>query len=126
MNLENLTPAPWAVTGLVDELHIVGDYESKDHWDTWIAHMTQDDGQTDAAFIALARNAFDVMMRRGWANTRQFHADGKITWGADFCRFDPKSFFEFSNLPHANSFDDPFTALVEADKWYLDNVEKSK
>jgi len=61
------------------------------------------------AFIVLARNAFDVMMRRGWSVRKDL--DGE--W---FC-------MESSRDGLAIKAKDPFTALVEADRWYKANVE---
>ncbi len=62
----------------------------------------------DAEFIALARNAFEVMMRRGWGV--EWNADGWTVTGL--------------NWSGPETAADPFTALVEADKWYRENVEK--
>lgn len=73
---------------------------------------------TDAEWIALARNAFDVMMRRGW--------------GVDTDDSDPPRWFPivdsrqgdahhvlYGKMPGTELPDwpDPFTALVEADEW---------
>jgi hypothetical protein len=62
----------------------------------------------NAEFAALARNAYDVMMRRGWyagpcnkGGWEAFYADGTPVDGLS------------PNIGHA----DPFTALVAADAW---------
>jgi hypothetical protein len=79
--------------------------------------------ETDANQCALARNAFDVMMRRGWefrtvpglgfcATSTTGHCVDEI-WRIDGNNPMPKRFWP-----------DPFTALVEADKWYRHNIEK--
>lgn len=75
----------------------------------------------DAEFYALARNAFDVMMRRGWQPYRLKSGQ----WDVQECdtRECPEPLCE-NGMPAAWG-DDPFTALVEADKWYKENVEKS-
>jgi hypothetical protein len=86
MDLSKLSPAPW---NCGDER---GHNETEDY------------------FIALARNAFDVMMRRWWY--AQPEDDGWSVVGSGFS--------EVIESRHA----DPFTALVEADKWYKENVEK--
>jgi hypothetical protein len=71
---------------------------------------------TNAVFIALARNAFDVMMRRGWWVVPYL---GKPSEGRWFVRGNglPR---EIQDSEHP----DPFTALVEADAWHKANVEK--
>jgi hypothetical protein len=97
MDMSKLTPAPWgkdwhAVEGCCSE--------------------------TDSEFIALARNAFDVLMRRGWAVAKHFdhwavfYNDDDMTWVVPWDQW-PK-------------WSDPFTALVEADKWYKENIEKKE
>lgn len=121
IDLEKLSPAPWGSGPGTD---IPEDLAKDDfYWGgptDWgagslIEHFRNGQGQeswdqlkTDIDFIALARNAFDVMMRRGWYPIPYF---GK--WrahGADGYMGD--------------KFPDPFTALVETDKWYKENVEK--
>ena len=74
-------------------------------------------------FIALARNAFDVMMRRGWIAVQHCMTPGQETWIV-------LNKFKVAVERGGNSgvyFEaaDPFTALVEADKWYKENVEKT-
>lgn len=66
-------------------------------------------------FIALARNAFGVMMRRNWVPENR----GK-RWGVDPSAADSQAFREWLD---EHSFSDPFTALVEADRWCRENVE---
>ena len=73
----------------------------------------------DAEFIALARNAFGVMMRRGWWAVKVrsggwIVADGHYGWVGT--KVDDV-LVEYS---------DPFTALVEAEKWYKEQVEGVK
>jgi len=123
MDLNKLTPAPWFwskcgnwifgpdVNGIVGE-HI-------------LCYNTDDDGlhgeQADKDFIALARNAFDVMMRRGWSPCLA-EEDGPL---------DEWTLFDSGGLPVISCpgvtvpriWPDPFTALVEADEWYKENVE---
>lgn len=69
----------------------------------------------DAHSYALVRNAFDVMLRRGWyaIPAHMVSAMRKGLWtvmGQDF----PEPY---------QYHPDPFTALVEADRWYRENVE---
>lgn len=67
----------------------------------------------DAEFIALARNAFDVMMRRKWYPM----LDGSGKWRAEYQESDYLT-RNWVNSEADFSFNDPFTALVEADAWY--------
>lgn len=93
IDLSKLTPAPWT--------------------------STADNGTNaaNAAFVALARNAFDVMMRRGWGVTPAYE---KPPYD-EFCVQDSAD-QQIRGLI-AKTWPDPFTALVEADKWYKENVE---
>ncbi len=79
----------------------------------------------DLEFVALARNAFDVMMRRGWSVGCH---NGK------FAAFMPASVPQGKYMAQGSTVvikddleqgyrADPFTALVEADEWYRENVE---
>jgi hypothetical protein len=112
INLEKLSAAPWVAW----QTQPTG----SSTWDGKMAIaglpiLTVDRApvfrEVDAQFIALARNAFAVLMNRGW-HPRRFE-DGK--WGV-----------YGDNLLGvcADLADDPFTALVQADAWYRENVEK--
>lgn len=70
--------------------------------------------EDDAKFIDLARNAFDVMMRRGWSAQC---VDKNFWYVCDDCGDDVV--LEESS----HHWEDPFTALVEADKWYREHGE---
>jgi hypothetical protein len=64
-----------------------------------------------------AELAFDVMIRRRWGVTYPPGArKGWIVNGPDV----PEQFWK----PNPENWPDPFTALVEADKWMKENVEK--
>ena len=67
----------------------------------------------DAEFIALARNAFDILMCRGWSVYRRSNKK----WAVDVPL----------RIPHDGGIavferDDPFTAVDEAEKWYKEHV----
>ncbi len=117
MNLEELTPAPWGVNGTTVYR---ADYEFPEFvancWPRGGAPV--EDGVANAEFIVLARNALDVMMRRGWY-ARPHNGDAR-RWEAVnrfFSRGGPM-------IPdEARIAVDPFTALVSADRWYRENVE---
>lgn len=135
IDLSRLTPAPWHVERLTvhasfrqrEEPEVkVGD--SKYDGDPGnflhrICDLSCTRGKyeielTNAEFIALARNAFDVMMRRGW----YAYPVSVETWQVEMCGISNDDRRQWMALgEHA----DPFTALVEADKWYKENVEKS-
>ena len=70
--------------------------------------------EADAKHAALARNAFDVMVRRGWF---PISVPGRGMWRCGT----RGQHFGVETIEYA----DPFTALVEADKWYREHVEKA-
>lgn len=75
--------------------------------------------EADHEFICLARNAFDVMMRRqwhAWPDSKLFGDELRIVWYVCAPQV-PKE--------HCGPCDNPFVALVEADKWYSENIEKN-
>lgn len=111
LDLTKLTAAPWKSDGC----NVIGPPEESGHMQIY------DEGghnEADAVFIALARNAFDVMMRR----KKWFPVPNGVSW--DVCQ--ENGTLEDPELVHAWPMDwpDPFTALVEADKWYKEHVEK--
>ncbi len=127
IDLTKLTPAPWTVekqfsNGCEITPHINGPDRK------WVALVVGSphlgfDPYPDAEFIALARNAFDVMMRRGWGVKRMPHKFARQWYvGFDSKGFDTILSREKTGYVHCHA--DPFTALVEADRWYRENVEK--
>jgi hypothetical protein len=85
-------------------------------YDEWMpyADVPTDDldvAENDAAFLSLARNAFDVMMRRHW-EPEQMLAEKGQPWGVDSAERQLPTRLVDMRWP------DPFTALVEADKWF--------
>lgn len=75
----------------------------------------------EAEFIALAGRAFDVMMRRGWGVAHFPCKRNKVgVWMAIECQDGPI----IENV--STGWPDPFTALVEADRWYKENVESHR
>lgn len=112
-DLNKLSPVPWVTVSSRDLFPAVVA--------SGICTVAIDfENETDAAFVCLARNAFDVMMRRGWYVGR-YPANKK--WFVSFHspKFDTILSREKCGYKHYHS--DPFTALVEADKWYAANVE---
>lgn len=82
-----------------------------------IGHLTN---PADAEFYVAAREAFDVMVRRGWGP--QMTADG---WTVrDFPRKHvTEGVKTFREWAIRQSWPDPFSALIEADRWYTANVD---
>jgi hypothetical protein len=116
MDLEKLTPAPWKVAfhGMVDPSKAWRIVDSTGDTVGWCI------SGSDASIIALARNAFDVMTRRGWwaepIGQNWYVSTGRFGASAG----EVEAFL--SNRP----FPDPFTALVEADRWFVQNVVEGK
>ncbi len=119
MDIAKLEPAPWEV---------VRDDQSGCRY---IPHSSgfpmlvvdSDDGEHDIAaleFAALARNAFDVMMRRGWSLTRHPHLQ---TWSVTFRAKGFETILAREKCGYVHNHLDPFTALVAADKWYKEHIE---
>lgn len=120
MDMSKLTPAPWHVTG--------------EKWDRHVAHEgdrfpllkpeNQEIPECTAAleFAAIARNAFDILMRRRWFPCPRVLTGG---WVVD----DGEGGWLYRRADHGGDGSvihaaDPFTALVNADKWYKENVER--
>lgn len=114
MDLSKLTAAPWQISE--DHEHGGPFVAGTDGYPILIPESDGPDGRAALEIAALARNAFDVMMRRGW--TAETLIAGKlatIAWIAvnDLGR----------PVGDDKTWPDPFTALVEADQWYSKNVE---
>jgi len=69
-------------------------------------------------FAALACNAFGVMMRRKWHVEPNDDGTAWRVWSGDGVWW-----YSRGEMPPQIEWPDPFTALVEADKWYVENVE---
>ena len=129
IDLTKLTPAPWSTGGTfmpgspAEQQWVWGPrVKHTDQSGTVVAERVK---PTNAAFIALARNAFDVMMRRGWYACRV--SVGTQTGDVEKYRLSKDFRYIIENedwwLASQKWYDDPFTALVEADKWYRDHIE---
>ncbi len=121
IDLSKLSPAPWFGPRITDDFPPgwVGVYEADQGGPIPCAKVfvtgrhDDDNSVANAAFAALARNAFDVMMRRGWG-VRQVEGG----WQAIENR--PGSVVGVCGMIVK---DDPFTALVKADEWYAELVD---
>lgn len=134
IDLTKLTPAPWRSERrysneceIVPRIHSA---RSKDRECGWVAdlvgapYLGYESTLVNAEFIALARNAFDVMMRRGWYPAKvNWHAEGVNCWGVVQPSLGNNRMMGTLTSTEPYLWPDPFTALVEADKWYRENVE---
>lgn len=117
MDLSKLTPAPWCVCQSNSDLAEKGEFfvkfsDPRDDLSTDSTMMDRD----HAEFIALARNAFEVMMRRKWRTV--YFVEG---WYV----LDEEGHYVPINSANTRELSpDPFTALVMADRWYRENIEK--
>jgi hypothetical protein len=117
MDLTKLPPAPWKVECDRDGGHYIP------HHGRFPMLLPECEVEADLAalyFAALARNAFDVMMRRGWNSS----VDVQGKWFVVDRHNRPVHHADEHGNPVRLA--DPFTALVEADKWYVENVENRK
>lgn len=126
IDLSKLTPAPWTTYSdsdprfgpcrICNEEKGLIVLEANAHIDGWLA-VNPD----DFAFIALARNAFDVMMRRAWS------PEGCLDeWSVTEPDIHTPTGTISSSKPIGGKYwPDPFTALVEADRW-MSEQEKAK
>lgn len=109
LDLAKLTPAPWNEASW-----------AKDHGRVTTPCGGFDVGEgraADAEFIAIARNALDVMMRRGWY---------AVPCNADAVKWIVVNAFAVQLERGGNTgtyftASDPFTALVAADDWFKAN-----
>jgi hypothetical protein len=126
IDLEKLTPAPWQESAGIVSTETEPFPRLADC--TW-GDVDDDQTEANARFIALARNAFDVMMRRGWGVRQAQSGKRKGMWFAFegdgvALHKDAWDFGRVQGLRDAVFFHaDPLTALIEADRWYRENVE---
>lgn len=126
IDLNKLTAAPWGVVELSDQF-----FCQTNHKYAISGGLTGRIGKvegfgeesgTNAAFIALARAAFDVMMRRRWFPRFGGRFEGVDRW----CAYSWVGMKDVSDIYQdlrstvqimPEWFADPFTALVSADEW---------
>jgi len=113
LDLTKLTPAPWHVEKAWSE--IVGEVWQVMGPRGLVGKFLQ---EQNAEECCLARNAFDVMTRRGW-NPRCCGPRGWIVQHEANYDVDETP----ADVVPGVFWPDPFTALVEADKWYKEHVE---
>ena len=109
-DLSKLSPAPWFLAQQGPMLSVCSEGQPiiAD-----MANYLRANYRDDAEFIALARNVFDIMVRRGWwVAPLEVVSPPRTIWfvvgGIGTRRFNAT---------------DPFSALIAADKWYREHVE---
>ena len=101
MNLDKLTPAPWKLFGHEKTvLYVCGP-------ETVVVAELDGLKRDDTEFICLARNAFAVMMRRGW-----YAVPDSEKW---FIFGEGSSVLSAAGI--YGPWPDPFTAMIETDRW---------
>lgn len=110
---------------MMDLSNLVAHPDNKDQWLVYVDPSCQQvvaffTTKEEADRYVVMAKAGDVMMRRGWTAQRcKGWPDGMVYWAvAD----------EAGKAVGATKpvrADDPFTALVEADRWYKEHVECS-
>lgn len=125
MDVTKLTPAPWYAAKGSDEVwHDTSDRS----WFVCDAGHNETvkigNAEAEAEFIALARNAFDIMMRRGWWS--YLCKDGLWRYSVVLKLERPADLIGGLEGIHLVGYSDPFTAIVEADKWYRETIECEK
>lgn len=86
----------------------------------------------DADKCVLAFNAEEVMKRRGWWASKFVPFEGDACWCVDpmslhmagsFAKATTSALLKELANQFVKGYTDPFTPLVEADKWYRENIE---
>ena len=109
MDLNKLTPAPWLISAPASD-----QFPAVVKQTGFPILLSEEDNVADLQFAALARNAFDVMMRRGWWPISQGPGTQWLVVIPDVNRLEQGGGFVD---------DDPFTALIEADRWYRETQD---
>lgn len=117
MDMSTLPPAPWFVHPKSGEVCYGDPNDDRENY-------TVDDPD-EYEFRCLARNAFDVMMRRGWGVGLSSQEGPMHGWYVSL----PSEMFPVDRamFPLCNMrASDPFAALVAADAWYREHIEKQQ
>lgn len=129
IDLSKLTPAPWRTERrysngceIIPRIKCTPDSNRECGWIADLIgapYLGYESTLVNAEFIALARNAFDVMLRRGWCAIQQ--PSGRWAVKIDWSAIGNSGGMQSGFAPQQHA--DPFTALVETDAWYKENVE---
>lgn len=137
MDLTKLTPAPWEASNknwrnedAGHDRYIVGNrFEDEDTGDVCATAVAIVKGNAtsgtiqdaNAEFICLARNAFDVLMRRAHLQWCPVIGDDGLWCIVHSDDAMKDRYADGWCVP--GRWPDAFTALVEADQWYAENIE---
>ena len=80
------------------------------------------DELSSEGFIALARSALDVMVRRKWGVRRVRGPGGVSLWEVVPYADGKVTHEQLSEMRFLAAFD-PFVALVEAERWFAEHVD---
>lgn len=123
MDLSKLSPAPWTADGPKTNN---GLYDVRTEYRGGFATFPAPNlDRTNAEFIALARNAFDIMLRRNW--TPFLASDGN--WdviAADTGGVPDELEAEAPGHLPLSWGSDPFSALVAANRWLKERETTAK
>jgi hypothetical protein len=118
IDFSRLTPAPWCADD--GSRWGEGPHEVTGEWkDGGRMVASGISNSDDAEFIALARNAFEVMTRRKW--TPIFSTSGWYVLNADF-----ELAMDLPEDDHRIFFGDAFTAVVESERWLIEHESTPK
>jgi hypothetical protein len=106
--IPDLPPAPWEKRMHTDDYDPAKDYPGVvSEGRRWVREETMID------FAVLARNALEVMQRRGWGVMR---LSGPPMWKV--VDWEGRQIGIFASI-------DPFTALIEADRWLTEREKET-
>jgi len=135
IDLTKLAPAPWSILrdhGIIKAFHpeleegaviVLGPPRGGTHMHPEVFASNEIVGYAmpeAIEFVVLAREALDVMMRRGWYPVKEQRGWIVATQGMA-AKLTPTLWDGWKAIVAQ----DPFTALVEADAWYRTNVENT-
>ncbi len=130
IDLTKLSPAPWEPDyedGTIEGILMMAHHANINT----AVRLGEDYSRTNLAFVALARNAFDIMTRRMWFPRFVGTVDGQQQWMAyswvalkNVCEI--AADFRATECVRHWLYPDPYTAIVETEKWYCENVEESQ
>jgi hypothetical protein len=124
VDASKLSPAPWEAnpsSWAHGKGWVIGGKTKFGHDSIEVRMLGAGVSEANAEFIALARNAFDVMLRRKWGigkGSEGWFVSGIL--GEAHLSSAHADFVEKFLFDHQN----PFEMLIEADAWYRANCEK--
>lgn len=110
LDIEKLSPAPWHVEDYPSSWPSITSGPADDASER---HSIDDPMEPwDMVMCAMARNFLEITMRRGWGVVR-FQSGWAIAFPD----------MEIPNRLRHMRWPDPFTAAIEAEKWWVENME---